>query len=111
MAKNVVTTITDDLDGSADAQTVTFGFEGVAYAIDLSPKNYERLSKALAPYIERASRVGRQRMNNMRRTTKPSATVDNAAIRQWAASHGIEISARGRIPQAVIDQYQEANGR
>jgi Lsr2 len=111
MAKNVVTTITDDLDGSADARTVTFGFEGIAYAIDLSPKNFDRFSKALAPYIERANRVNRTRMNNMRRNTKAPVTTDNAAIRQWATANDIEISARGRIPQAVISQYQESNGR
>lgn len=111
MAKNVVTTITDDLDGSADARTVTFGFEGVAYAIDLGPKNFDRLSKALAPYIERANRVDRQRMNNMRRNAKASATVDNAAVRKWAAANGIAISSRGRIPRAVVDQYRASTGR
>lgn len=33
--------------------------------------------------------------------------VDNAVVRQWAADNGIEVK-RGKIPQAVIDQYQAA---
>ncbi len=54
MAKTTVTTITDDLDGSTDAQTITFGLDGVAYSIDLGPKNEKKLRDALVPFIERA---------------------------------------------------------
>ena len=54
MSKRVSVIITDDLDGSGNAETVSFGFGGVTYEIDLGKKNRARLEKALAPFIEAA---------------------------------------------------------
>ena len=48
--------MTDDLDGSDDAETVSFGFGGVVYEIDLGQKNRAKLEKALAPFIEAGAR-------------------------------------------------------
>ena len=31
--------VTDDIDGSKDAETITFGLDGATYEIDLSAKN------------------------------------------------------------------------
>jgi hypothetical protein len=42
MARNVSVMITDDLDGSAGAQTVAFGLDGVSYEIDLVQPNRAR---------------------------------------------------------------------
>jgi Lsr2 len=61
MSKNVSVIVTDDLDGSEHAETVSFGFEGVTYEIDLAKKNRAKLEKALAPYIEAGRRVPRAR--------------------------------------------------
>lgn len=36
--KTVSVVISDDLDGSDGAETVTFGIDGVTYQIDLSPE-------------------------------------------------------------------------
>ena len=33
---------------------------------------------------------------------------DVKAVRAWAASNGVELSERGRIPTRVIDQYRAA---
>ena len=43
MAKTVVTT--DDIDGSPNAETVTFSFEGRNFEIDLSKKSRSALRK------------------------------------------------------------------
>lgn len=48
-----------------------------------------------------------------RRTSGGAATrmetgVDTAAVRAWAASNGIELSTRGRVPKNVIPQYRDA---
>lgn len=51
--------MTDDLDGSDDAETISFGFGGVVYEIDLGQKNRAKLEKALAPFIEAGRRVPR----------------------------------------------------
>jgi hypothetical protein len=34
--------------------------------------------------------------------------VDSKAVRAWAASNGVELSERGRIPGAVIEQFRAA---
>jgi hypothetical protein len=59
MARQVVTLLTDDLDGSEADRSVEFGLDGVTYTIDLSEKNVGKLLKALEPYIAAGTRVGR----------------------------------------------------
>ena len=46
MAKQVITLLTDDLDGGEADRTVEFGLDGVNYTIDLSEKNAGKLRKA-----------------------------------------------------------------
>jgi hypothetical protein len=106
MARNVSVVITDDIDGSPHAQTVTFGIDGVSYEIDLSTSNRAKLADALAPFIaagRRASRVGRRR-------GRPAAErVDRAAVRTWAREAGLEVSERGRISADVMRRYEAAH--
>ncbi len=47
MAKQVITVLTDDIDGGEADRTVEFGLDGVRYTIDLSEKNAGKLRKAL----------------------------------------------------------------
>jgi hypothetical protein len=109
MAKTVVTT--DDIDGSPNAETVTFSFDGRSFEIDLSKKGRSALEKALKPYIDagrpvgsRTSRSGTSGRGRGRR----SSSVDLAAVRAWAAENGIAVSDRGRISASVLEQYQAA---
>jgi hypothetical protein len=37
-----------------------------------------------------------------------SSAVDVKAVRAWAASNGIELSSRGRVPTSVLEQYRSA---
>ncbi len=46
--------ITDDLDGTHDAQPVQFGWDGVTWEIDLAEANRKRLEEALQPFLEKA---------------------------------------------------------
>jgi hypothetical protein len=108
MAKITVVTVTDDIDGSADAQTVTFGLGAQAYEIDLGKKNLAALKKGLQPYIDAGRPVGRRNAARPGRSRKASAT-DSSAVRAWATANGIEISHRGRIPAAVIAKYEAAH--
>ncbi len=61
MAKQTTVTVTDDLDGSANAMEVTFSLNGESWTIDLSAKNRNALEKALKPYIAKATKQGRRR--------------------------------------------------
>jgi hypothetical protein len=116
MAKQVITLLTDDLDGSEADRTVEFGLDGANYTIDLSDKNAGKLRKALQPYIAAASRAGRGAVN--RRSGHPgrvpavgsrSSREQNQAVREWAARNGYEVSERGRIPMSVMEAFQKAH--
>ena len=108
MAKKVVTTLIDDLDGGRADETVRFGFEGAEYEIDLSGKNGLKLRKALEPYLSAATKVGRTGNGRVvgRAVRAGGSRDENAAIRAWAQQNGHEVSERGRIPTAVIEAYR-----
>jgi hypothetical protein len=98
----------DDLDGSEAAETIEFAVDGAQYSIDLSEPNAEQLRAALDKYIDKARRIGGRRPSRRSVSQKIDKPIDNAAVRAWAASHGIEVSSRGRISAAVIEQFQAA---
>lgn len=107
MAKTTVVTITDDIDGSEGAETVTFSFAGQSYEIDLGTKNLEKFKKGLQPFIDSGRRVGRQ--GPVRATRGRTSRKDSSAIRAWAAEQGLAVSERGRIPAAVVAKYEAAH--
>lgn len=105
MARKVQVIVTDDLDGSDQAEQVSFSLAGNDYTIDLSPANQAKLEAALEPFIEKAERVGR-RGGKVKRSSGPS--VDNALVRDWAAANGRKVAPRGRIPADVVADYLAA---
>ena len=108
MAKTVSVVVTDDLDGSPNANTVTFGFDGVTYEIDLAKKNKSKLERDFAPYIEAARRVSRPR-GRVSASRQPGPRIDRAAVRAWAKEQGLKVSERGRLSAEVMEQYEAAN--
>ena len=110
MAKQVITVLTDDLDGGDADRTIEFGLDGVNYTIDLSEKNAGKLRKTLDPYLAVASRVGRagtDRRIGSRAPVAPSRPNrdQNQAIREWAAKTGYEVSERGRITSSIVEAF------
>jgi hypothetical protein len=108
MSRSVSVTITDDLDGSENAETVSFGFHGVTYEVDLGKKNQAKLEKALAPFIE----AGQKAPAGGRRRTASRAggsSVDRTAVRAWARTAGLKVAERGRISADIIRRYEEAH--
>ncbi|WJN63458.1 Lsr2-like DNA bridging protein [Streptomyces phage phiScoe56] len=102
--ERVVVELVDDIDGTGTARTVTFAVDGTAYEIELNKKNEAKLMKAMAPWVGAARKASPPRQARRRRTAK----VDNAAVRQWASENGVEVNATGRVPKAVIEQYEAA---
>ena len=110
MAKQVITLLTDDLDGGEADRTVEFGLDGVNYTIDLSEKNAGKLRKALDPFLNSATRVGRSGGVSASRRNAPASTGrasrdENQAIREWANKNGHPVSERGRIPSHIVEAY------
>jgi hypothetical protein len=107
MSKSVSVIVTDDLDGSENAETVSFGLDGVAYEIDLGKKNRAKLEHALAPFMGAARRVPR---GGRRRSARAAGSPpDRSAVRDWARSAGLQVSERGRISSDVIRRYEAAH--
>ena len=107
MARSVAVVVTDDLDGSQDAETVTFALDGVTYEIDLGAGNRARLDRDFAPYIEAGRRISRSRNRSQGRPAGPR--IDRAAVRAWAKENGIHVSERGRISADLMSQYEAAH--
>ncbi|MCS7483815.1 Lsr2 family protein [Umezawaea endophytica] len=114
MAQKVLVQLIDDVDGttSDDIATVRFGLDGVAYEIDLTAANGDKLRDELAGFVANARRVG----GRAKRGTVVAGGIPTArskeqtqAIREWAKSNGHQMADRGRIPASVIDAFEAAH--
>jgi hypothetical protein len=114
VAREVIEKLVDDLDGGVAEETVQFGLDGASYEIDLSKKNAAALRKALVPYLAGARKSSTGRTSRGRTAAgggKRTRDYDLAQLREWAAENEIAIPSRGRVPQAVVEQYRAAGGR
>ena len=109
MAQKVQTLFIDDIDGSAAEGTVRFGLDGTDYEIDLNAGNVAAFRQLLAPYIDHARKTGRAQQRRPGRTI--ASRERSTDIRAWARDQGIAVSARGRIPASVVEQYEAATAR
>jgi hypothetical protein len=108
MAQKTLVILEDDLDGGEADETVSFSLDGVAYEIDLSSKNAGKLRDSLASYVGSARRVGGRATRGRARGAARTGTARTSEIRDWARAQGLEVSERGRIPQAIVEQYENA---
>ena len=105
MAQKVTVELQDDLDGGPADETVRFGVDSAEYEIDLSKKNAAAFRRKLAPFIDHARKAGR---GQRRRSGRAAAGRRSGDIRAWAKDQDIAVSARGRIPASVVEQYHAA---
>ena len=113
VARKVVTTLVDDIDGvvidEGKGETVPFALDGVNYEIDLSDANAAKLREALDTYVDRARRVGRAssgRSSAPRRSSSSAPKEDLGAAREWLRAHCHKVSERGRISADLLEEYR-----
>ena len=104
MSSKVVVLLEDDVDGTRADETIEFGIDGTTYAIDLNDQNAKKLRGALDGYVSKARKVSGRRSTSR----KASSGVDLRAVRAWAASNGVELANRGRVPASVLEQFRAA---
>ena len=123
MAERTFTQLLDDLDQTEIAkgkgESVEFALRGVTYRIDLKRANVTKLEKALAPFVAAATpikspkksrpAVTSTRRRNVRGKNTGKSENSTAAIREWAAANGHDVSARGRIPVSVQQAYDSSH--
>jgi hypothetical protein len=108
MAKETIIKITDDIDGSEDARTVKFGFDGDQYEIDLNESHYGELKDFLDRFIKAGTKTSSGK--TQRASSPAKATREELQrIRAWAKEQGMTVNDRGRISQAVQDAYHQAH--
>lgn len=103
MAKAVITTIIDDLDGSTGGvRTVRFALDGIQFEIDLNDQHAQALRTTLATYIAAARPAGQP--------DRPAAgTSESAVIRRWARKAGFSVADRGLIARGVVAAFNAAH--
>jgi nucleoid-associated protein Lsr2 len=115
VAQKVLVALVDDVDGSEADESVKFALDGVAYEIDLSSKNAQKLRGVLEPYVEVARRTGGRASRGRGRPPTLAAAggssggrkAETAEIRAWAKAQGYDVSDRGRIPADIIDAFHK----
>jgi hypothetical protein len=108
MAQETIVRLTDDIDGSEAAESVTFGLDGVTYSIDLSNKNASDLREQLAVWVEHARKVS-GRAKAKQNGSNGASHPDLPTVRAWAKAQGFEVSERGRIAKEVLEAFAAAN--
>ena len=110
MAQKTVVTITDDIDAAQGIETpadetIAFGYGGKQYEIDLSKENATTLRENLGFYAGYAREVGHTAPRRPRQRNR----AHSGDVRAWAQAQGIVLSNRGRIPEAIVAQYEAAH--
>ncbi|WP_372412210.1 Lsr2 family protein [Streptomyces luteireticuli] len=111
MAKQVVTTFTDDLTGEAteDVATHTFVLDGKEYEIDLNAKNFSTLFEVLRPYVRNGRRVKGKGQTRPAGRGSLNRSDETAKIRAWAKENGYSVNDRGRVPAEIREAYEKAS--
>jgi len=111
MAERTLVELVDDIDGGKAEETIRFALDGKAFVIDLSKKNATAMRKALEPYTKagraaggaRSSSGGPKRVMNLR-----YSQPQYAQARAWAQKNGKNLPPRGRIPNAIMEEWEKA---
>lgn len=77
----------------------------------LSEDNAKQLREALAPFVEKARRLGRGQKAATPAPRSPARAdrEQTQAIRRWARERGHNVSDRGRIPKGIVAAYHAEN--
>jgi hypothetical protein len=109
MAQEVITRLTDDIDGGDADVTVTFGFDGEHFEIDLSKLHALEFTQAMSHFVEHARKVKPAAGSRSPGSRAPRKKNQNN-IREWAQKErGYPVGNRGRIPAAIVTEYENCH--
>jgi uncharacterized protein YnzC (UPF0291/DUF896 family) len=132
MAVQIIKRLLSDLSGAEAEETVKFTLDGKEYVVDLTGDENSEFREFMQRYVEAGRRNAREhgrasnvlpaaaqtqtQMDYLRSTAPaplPAAAKKKAVrkryldeVRKWAATKGQEVSNYGRIPQSIIDMYE-----
>lgn len=103
-----ITKLVDDLNGNDAEMTLSFGLDGVEYAIDLDDQNYEEYRKVLE-LLASNGRVVTREVPKIKRSATPKTSAGpgkTTEMREWLRSQGHDVKDRGRVPQHLVDLWE-----
>ena len=109
MAQRTETILTCDLcpePGRAVLATYTFSVGSAEYETELCAEHKASFDQMLEPYREHGRRIA-GRYTGVKRDRKSETAQFRRAARLWGIDNGKPVSAMGRIPAAVLTEYQE----
>ncbi|MEU8271022.1 histone-like nucleoid-structuring protein Lsr2 [Sphaerisporangium sp. NPDC049002] len=113
MAQKVI--LVDDLDSSEgeDVARREFPLLNRTFAIDLSDANQQRLSDALA-FLEEVLESSREVKQASRSKKVPELSprlqgYTLTDVRTWAREQELDVPARGKIPDELVEQFVAAH--
>jgi hypothetical protein len=114
MGRKVIELLVSDLSGdeleAGQGQTVEFSYKGTSYSIDLTDKEAAGFDKAIAMYIEHATKSGGRRATGTRKPSGSGRSKEELAeIREWLTANGHDVSPRGRIKAELLEAYDAAH--
>lgn len=121
MATQRTLTYLDDLDGTspADELNIPFAVDGRLYTMDLTNRHAHEFREDMAKWVSIATDRGKlPKLPHLSAVPNGSTVIDTGkagitkeegtAIREWANQNGFAIGNRGRIPNVVMEKYNEA---
>ena len=105
-------TVCDVCGGVATGDTVRFGWGSSFYEADLCADHVEELSSIMERVVKNAKLLGGSKPVPVNPFVMPTApprrkptTVD---VRRWAKQQGYKVPDKGRVPDALITAYMQA---
>jgi hypothetical protein len=89
--------------GEVESLEMTLG--GIGYQIDLCARHRKPYSDLLEMITVDGRRVSTGGRHQPGARKQPGPAKGNAEIRAWAKEQGIDVSARGRIADEVLQKY------
>jgi hypothetical protein len=89
--------------GEVESLDMTLG--GTEYQIDLCVKHRKPYSALLEMITADGRRVSTRGRHQPAARKQPGRANRNAEVRAWAKEQGIDVSARGRIADEVVQKY------
>lgn len=111
MVQKYISIKTSDLSGvelaDGEGDTITFSVGRNTYVIDMTSQEVGAFHDLLKPYTDAARKA--DSATTARAPRSSPAKQDLGAVREWANANGHQVSARGRIPAAVMSAYDSAH--
>ena len=110
MAQKTVVTVVCDLPHEGEiegTESVSFGFDGNTYEIDLCGAHSKDLREKIGAFADHARRINVGGRRRKARTTQ--GRERSSEIREWARQQGRKVSERGRIPASIVAEFDASH--